>query len=180
VLDTETTGLNPKQDQVLSIGAVLVEERSIQLGEVLELTLQNPQASTSSIPIHGILPSESAAGIPPEEASRKLLRFIGNSPLVGHHLAFDLRMLQKLLATHCPGFFFHNRCLDTAQLARRLEKPFVSQDMIRGTDYSLDELIKRYGLVAHDRHTALGDAFITAQLFLKLLSRGGQAGWRRI
>ena len=81
VLDLETSGLNPNRDQVLSIGAVAIEDGAIDFAQQFERTLYRPtQKTNASVLIHGLGPSALAAGCDPAEALIDLLDFIGDSP----------------------------------------------------------------------------------------------------
>jgi DNA polymerase-3 subunit epsilon len=88
---------------------------------------------------------------------------------VGHHLGFDLEMLLKT----CKPFgveTFPNPCIDTMNLAIRLEQGRNADwHQFKQEEYSLDSLCDRYRIPKDDRHTAAGDAFLTAHLLLKLL-----------
>ncbi|MCB9284385.1 MAG: 3'-5' exonuclease [Lewinellaceae bacterium] len=171
VFDTETTGLNPRIDRILSIGAVRVKGEQIDLNRSFEHILQQTDIpiNREAIGIHGIMPGESRTGKEEVEALADFVSFIGNSILVGHHLHFDVSILNEALRRHKAGKL-KNPAIDTRQLAVRLEKGLVPSDHKPG-QYSLDALCQRYQITTSDRHTAAGDAYITAILLLKLLSR---------
>ncbi len=170
VLDTETTGLNPQRDKILSLGAVLVQKQEIWLEESLELILriEEPQ-NQSSIIIHGITNTELEEGVDEKIALETFIKFIGNAILVAHHAKFDITIIEKRIQQFYPHFFIHNIILDTAHLAFLVEHPDLSLNYMNPRKFSLDALCKKYRIIARDRHTAWGDALITAKLFLKFL-----------
>ena len=167
VLDTETTGLNPARDFILSFGAVKISRMTIQVSTAVEWYPVSPKNGKATAAIHGLL--ESKAPVPISDFVPNLLSYLGDSILVGHHLGFDLEMLLKA----CNKFGledFPNPCIDTMNLAIRLEQgPNADRHQFKPEEYSLDALCDRYGIEKDDRHTAAGDAFLTAQLLLKLL-----------
>ena len=171
VFDTETTGLQYKTDRILSIGAVEVQGGQIRTHQALDCVLQQPEAflSKEAIPIHGILPGSSLQGLREGDALSAFLGFAGNAVLTGHHVTFDLAMLREALRRQGCGRL-KNPTLDTRTLAIRLEKGRGATDPDAGR-YSLDALCLRYDIPDSDRHTAAGDAYITAILLLKLLAR---------
>jgi len=167
VLDTETTGLNPSEDFILSFGAIKISRMTIQVSTAVEWYPVSPKNGKDTAAIHGLMESKT-----PHEFSEfvpNLLSYLGDSILVGHHLGFDLEMLLKT----CKKFGleeFPNSCVDTMNLAIRLEQgPNADRKQFKLEEYSLDSLCDRYGIAKDDRHTAAGDAFLTAQLLLKLL-----------
>jgi len=89
--------------------------------------------------------------------------------LVGHHLRFDISILNEALKKRHAGKL-RNPLIDTRDLALRVEKGRGGHDDQPG-NYSLDALCQRYHIPGSDRHTAAGDAYITAILLLKLLGR---------
>ena len=92
VLDLETTGLNTSRDLVLAIGAVVIDDGAIQLGQQFERTLQRDNHQVSeSVLIHGIGPDAVAAGSDPASALLDFLEFLGDSPLLAFHAPFDQR-----------------------------------------------------------------------------------------
>lgn len=175
VFDTETTGLDPKKDRILSIGAVTVKAGKINLGHTFELYLQQEEISgKESIPIHGILPSRGQTGTLETKALGLFLEYIGDAVLVGQHVAFDLAIINEALKRHGAARL-RNRKLDTMNLALRVEHVLKTR-FYRPEDYSLDALCDRFGIEKSDRHTATGDAYITALLLLKFLHRLKQRG----
>ena len=167
VLDTETTGFDLKKDQLISFGAVKIKNRKIQVSESVELRLKQKSPVSQAVRIHGILGDEKA--LSPEEFAEKSIRIIGNSILVGHHVQFDLEMLLQIYRPFGLGHF-PNPVLDTLSLCMRLDHgPLADYSQIKAEDYSLDSLCQRFGIETDDRHTASGDAFLTAQLLQKLL-----------
>ncbi|MBV5321333.1 MAG: 3'-5' exonuclease, partial [Sulfuricurvum sp.] len=98
VFDTETTGLNTKKDAVLSIGAVKVKGDRILTSESFEVFLKpDKEISVESIKIHHIRPCDLENAILPSEGVKKFLDFIGNRPLVGYYLEFDMAMMNRLI-----------------------------------------------------------------------------------
>jgi DNA polymerase-3 subunit epsilon len=174
VLDTETTGLDPAKDSMLSFGAIQVSGLKIQVQTAVEWYPKSENTDRKSARIHGLV--DIPHSISREEFSKRLLKYLGNSILVGHHLGFDLEMLGRTLAPFGLARF-PNPVIDTLNLAVRLEHgPLADFTRINRDLYSLDELCKRYGIEPEDRHTAAGDAFLTAQLFLKLLKNCSHKG----
>jgi len=167
VLDTETTGLNPQQDYILSFGAVKVTKQVLQVATAVEWYPESPLVGDKTAAIHGLVDRKNI--IKPKIFAQQLLEYVGQSIIVGHHIGFDLEMLLKI--TKGSGLrSFPNPILDTMNLAIRLDYgPHVGHVHIRYEEYSLDSLCVRYNIPVEDRHTAAGDAFLTAQLLLKLL-----------
>ena len=169
VVDTETTGLNPKTDRLLSVGAIGVQNWQINIADRFEVLLRQTQLpGKSDIEIHGILPVDKAGMLEESHAVESLLTFLGNAVLVGHHLGFDMEMLNRALGRmNLPNL--KNRVIDTHRLAIRVDPP--SGGIAQPGLYTLDSLCAKYHIPAADRHTAAGDAFLTAILFLKLAAR---------
>ncbi len=164
ILDTETTGLNPQRDRILSIGAVLVKHRTIYVEHGLELYIANKGAvSEESIAIHELLPNKDHGGASEGPVLEQLLGFIQSRPVVGHHIRFDQTILNAHLKRLGAGKL-KNPVLDTATIAKRVSSAGASS-------LSLDNLCNQYRITPFDRHTACGDAFITALLWIKLLGK---------
>ena len=170
VLDTETSGLNPKSDKVLSIAALSIENFRLDVGNRFECYIEHSNYQPGEeVQVHGILASQLQNGIDERAALESFLPFVKDSIIVGHHIAFDIAILNEKLKAHF-GNKLRNKKLDTALMARRLENPLGNQHHIN-RPASLDSLCQKYNIPLGKRHTAAGDAFITAILFMKLLSR---------
>lgn len=180
VLDSETTGLNPRTDRIITIGAVAVIDGEIVLDDAFSALLKVTE-NTSAVSVHGITRDQSQHGIEESEALEAFLDYLRDGVIVGHHIGHDIATLDAALERHW-GFQLRNRSLDTMDLTLHLERAgaFAGRPQIR--EFSLDSLCAMFGVIPHDRHTADGDAFITAQIFLRLvrvasrLGRGTLAG----
>ncbi|OIO57360.1 MAG: hypothetical protein COX57_06895 [Alphaproteobacteria bacterium CG_4_10_14_0_2_um_filter_63_37] len=165
VLDTETTGLNPGKDRIVSVG--MVKMRSGVIGQRFE-ALVDPQIPIplSAVEIHGI--SDDMVRGQPTLLERivDMLDFIGASVVVGHHIGFDIRFINKAMVGHL-GAHFPYPTLDTM----RLDRALAPCDEV-GT---LDDVAGRLGIEVHGRHTALGDAKATASIFWRLAEQARQS-----
>ena len=161
--DCETTGLNPKTDRILSIGAVKFSNNRIFVKESKEWFVKQLQNETESIKIHGILPSSSEEALyTEEEAIIRFLNYIGNATLVGHHINFDVTMVNFALKRLGAGKL-KNSTKDTNTLYKR--KGHFAHEQ----NFSLDKLCEVFQIKSSNRHTALGDSYITARVFQKLM-----------
>lgn len=175
VVDCETTGLNVKQDSIVTIGAISVQNGQILLDDQFEVMLKVAY-NTAAVTVHGITrETAEQEGIEEAEALLALLAFLRDGVIVGHHIRFDIDMLSES-CLRCFGFGMKNRWLDTMDLTLHLEDAGCLGQQGERKDFSLDGLCRRFSIIPHGRHTAGGDAFITAQIFLKLLKLANQAG----
>lgn len=167
LLDTETTGLNPRRDRIITIGAVAVMDGEILLEDSFEALLRIDY-NNSSVTVHGITRDEAAAGMEEAEAVGLFLDYLRDGVIVGHHIGHDIQALNWACERHF-NVQMPNLWLDTMDLTLRLndEGAFVGRPIPAG--FTLDALCEMFGIAAHDRHTAGGDAFLTAQVFLRLL-----------
>jgi DNA polymerase-3 subunit epsilon len=166
VLDTETTGLNPHTDRIITIGAVAVQNGDILLDDSFEALIKMTQNS-SSVTVHGVTRDESRAGIDEPEALERFLEYLKDGVIVGHHIGHDIATFDEAYERHW-GFRLFNRALDTMNLALHFDKAGAFSGRPPIKRFTLDALCDVFGVIPHDRHTASGDAFITAQVFLRL------------
>lgn len=161
VFDTETTGLDPSGgDEIIQLGAVRIVKGRLLHGEIVD-QLVNPQrpVPAASVQVHGIAP-ELLVGQP--TAGPVLTRFhafVGEAVLVAHNAAFDMRMLQ--LKEAVAGVRFDQPVLDTLLLSTVVHP--------HQEGHSLDAIAERLDIPIVGRHTALGDALATAEIFLRLI-----------
>ncbi|MET1077113.1 MAG: 3'-5' exonuclease [Pseudomonas sp.] len=170
VLDLETSGLNTQRDRVLSIGAWVIEDGAIDLGQQFECTLCHlDQPVNASVLIHGLAPSTLAAGREPVAALLDCLAFLGDSPLLAFHAPFDQRMLGRAVDQQL-GQRLASEFLDIAELAPLLNPQVVLRNA------GLDDWTAHFGLRAQQRHSASADALVTAELALILFHQARRQG----
>ena len=163
VFDTETTGIQPETDRILSIGAISVTGNVIHVSDVFEQFLIQEKFSSNTVEIHGILKNGEQHKITESESVELFLGYLQSSIIVAHHAAFDVEMINRCLKRmDLPKL--RNKVLDTGVLYKKLNR-------VENRHYSLDYLCKEFNVPVNDRHNALGDAYITAQIFVKMLAR---------
>ena len=165
--DTETTGFNKKEDRILSIGAVSFVGKTIQVNTSLELYLEQTVFKAESVKIHGLMKTGSLEKVTELEAIKLFLAYIKNDVLIAHHANFDRNMMNEMLFRHGLGKL-KNKFIDTGYLYKK-SKHIIYQENLK--PLSLDDLCKELNVPTVDRHTATGDALITALVFLKILGR---------
>ncbi|MDZ4396230.1 PolC-type DNA polymerase III, partial [Hydrogenophaga sp.] len=168
VFDTETTGLSPSEgDEIIQIGATRIVNGKLLRHESFE-QLVDPQRSlaAASIAIHGIRP-EVLKGQPTIlEVLPVFHAFATETVLVAHNAAFDMRFLQ--LKEKSTGVVFDQPVLDTLLLSAVIHP---NQDSHR-----LEAIAERFDVPVIGRHTAMGDAMVTAEIFIKLIPLLAQQG----
>ena len=161
VFDTETTGLQPSAgDEIIQIGATRIVAGKLRRQECFE-QLVDPQRSVPSagVAIHGIQPEQLRGQPSIATVLPAFHAFAHDSVLVAHNAAFDMRFLQ--LKEEATGLAFDQPVLDTLLLSAVLHPQQES--------HRLEAIAERLGVPVLGRHTALGDAMVTAEVFVKML-----------
>lgn len=170
VVDVETSGLNPRRDRLLSIGAVTVEHMRAAPRAAFHAVVRNETPTTrENVAVHGLTPSRQAAGAMPEQALGEFLGFIGKAPCVAFHARFDHAVLDRALRAEF-GVRLTNPWIDLAELLPAL---YPEARLINGT---LDKWLGYFRLHVHSRHDAVHDAAATAELLLIALARAERRG----
>lgn len=164
-LDCETTSLNPKRAELVSIAATKIIGNRIITSQPFEVRLLAPQSLDSqSVKIHKIRHSDLANGLTEQEALMKLIEFIGNRPLVGYHIRYDKTILDIACRKHL-GFPLPNRLIEVSQIYQdQLEKQLPNGYF----NLSLDAICRHLGLPLQDKHDALQDAISAALVYIRL------------
>jgi DNA polymerase-3 subunit epsilon len=161
VFDTETTGLDPSGgDEIVQIGAARIVAGKLRREDSFE-QLVNPRRDipAAGIAIHGIR-AELVADAPTlDHVLPAFHAFAHDTVLVAHNAAFDMRFLQ--LKERATGIVFDQPVLDTLLLSAVVHP---QQD-----SHELEAIAVRLGVRVLGRHTALGDALVTAEVFIKML-----------
>lgn len=168
VLDTETTGFDYDKDRILCIGALVLQNGIIAIQDSFEVYIEQDHYDKSTAQIHGILKAFVIQRPTELEALQQFIAFLGNSIIIAHHTIFDVTMINKALERNgLPQLT--NKRLDTAILYK---KTLIKSHLFERKDhYTLDDLADKFDISKKDRHTALGDAYITAIAFLKIVKK---------
>ncbi|HPI61391.1 exonuclease domain-containing protein [Zoogloea sp.] len=172
VFDTETTGLNPSEgDEIIQIGATRIVNgkllKSESFDQLVDPLRELPEASTK---IHGITP-EMLVGQPPMvKVLPAFHAFSEDTVLVAHNAAFDMRFLQ--LKEESTGIRFSQPVLDTLLLSAVIHPAQES--------HRLEAICERMGVNIMGRHTAMGDAIVTGEVFLRMIPLLAEMGIRTL
>ena len=165
VFDCETTGLNPRVDDIISIGAVKIRGNRILANEAMHLFVkQEKQISPESIAIHQIRHCDLDGAIPIKEAIEQFLYYIGNRKLAGYYLEFDVAMINKYTKPMI-GVTLPNKKEEISAIYYDKKISLIPQGHI---DLKFDTIIKDLALPKLKAHDALNDAIMTAMMYLKL------------
>lgn len=155
-IDLETTGLDPKRDKIIEIGAVRVARDKI-IGEWETFVNPGQKLPERIVELTGIHDEDLAGAKMIEELLPELLNFLGENALLGHSVLFDFSFLKKAAVN--VKLTFERQGIDTLKIARKYLKDLESR--------SLGALCEYYK-ISHSAHRALGDARATVALYRKL------------
>jgi DNA polymerase-3 subunit epsilon len=160
-LDTETTGLDPVRDRIVSLGAVRLDGNALRRDQVLDFLINPgrkiPSASTA---VHGISDRMVVEAPAYAEVAPTIMAALKGVAMIGHHTVFDLAVLRR--ASTAIGIDWQDPpWLDTALLYSALYP--------EARIFDLDAVAAHIGVAIDGRHTALGDARAAAEVYLKLL-----------
>lgn len=178
-LDCETTGLNPRSDEIIAIGAVRIVGNRVLTSERMDLLVRPEHGvSAESIRVHRLREQDVQDGVPAEEAMRRLLHFIGARPLVGYYLEFDVAMINRTLK-RTLGLTLPQEKIEVSRLYYDhvfQQLPPHKQQENTEIDLRFATIIDALGLPTREAHDALNDAVMAALAFIKLRVLRGEAG----
>lgn len=161
VFDTETTGLDPKKAELVSIGALKVQNLQIDLSSAFHRFLKPSRLEVSSVEIHGITWEElEKKGEEPRAVVEDFLRYVRGTVLVGFNVEFDRRVVERYSLRYL-GIPLPNYRVDVFRIWKSRE----------GQGKDLQGMARELDIPIQGVHSALDDAYITALLFLRLVWR---------
>lgn len=170
VVDCETSGLDVRNDRILSIGAVAIRASRIDFRDSFAVLVRQERASgAANILVHGIGGEAQVSGSEPAAAIAEFIGFADDAPLVAFHAAFDRAMLER--AAQASGTRWRRTWLDLAELL-----PALFAARAKGVR-SLDDWLEAFGIEHPARHDAVGDAYATAQLMQVAIAEGLRQGF---
>ena len=170
-LDCETTGLDVRHDQIVSIGAVRIAGNRLLTSQRLEL-LVRPERSlkVDSMRVHLLRERDVAHGLDPQQAMRLLLDFIGSRPLVGYYLEFDVAMLNReiwpMLGVRLPQRKIEVSAMYYDYKFRQMPAHARGETI----DLRFATIMNDLALPLREAHDALNDAVMAGLAFVKLRS----------
>lgn len=171
VLDAETTGLVVERDKILSLAAAEVENWRMPMARMHSwLVYQSKASANDAVAVHGITPAETARGESEKAVVGELMTMLSGAVIVGHHIGFDAAMLNIAMRRHYKVGLY-NQLVDTALLAMGELEAFRRTGYANQRPPGLEELCAHCGIPMMERHTAEGDVFTTAELFMMLCLR---------
>jgi DNA polymerase-3 subunit epsilon len=166
VLDCETTGLNPRIDEVIAVAAIVIRGSRIMTSKAYKAIIRADRVPTSaSIKVHQLRARDVAEGRPVHEVLPELLRFIGGRPIVGYYVDFDVRMLDKYVLRYIEAKL-PNRRIEVSEIYFALKYG----DAPPGTvlDLRFQSILSDLGIPSLEQHDAFNDALMTAMMYVQL------------
>ena len=164
VFDTETTGLNVFQDDIIEIAAIRIKGGEV-VGEPLDLYIETdkpilPMLGDKENPMYAIYHEKMSTGelLSPSDALQRFLAYVGTSPILGHNANYDYNILDNNLQRYCKDTMqVHDiRCFDSLKLIRLLAPSLHS--------YKLESLLETFQLAGVNSHQAIDDVKATVSL----------------
>lgn len=168
-VDCETTGLDTKKDEIISIGAVRIVGDRLMTSEAFSVLVKPSKGvSADSVKVHRLRERDVAGGLDPEDAMRQLLHFIGARPLVGYFLEFDVAMINRVMFPML-GVKLPQPKIEVSRMYYDYKfRQFRGHEQDRNIDLRFDTLMEDLKLPRRDAHDALNDAVMAGLAFTKL------------
>ncbi|MGY3484474.1 DNA polymerase-3 subunit epsilon [Bradyrhizobium sp. USDA 4011] len=179
-IDCETTGLNVRKDDVVTIAAIKIRGNRILTSEHFEAVVHpDSEMKTEAIKIHRLRQSDVEAAPIVWKVLPSFLRFIGSRPLIGYYVDFDVAMLDKYILP-LVGIELPNRRIEVSRLY--YERKYADAPPNTSVDLSFSAILKDLRIPSLNQHDAFDDALMTAMMFVQLrdlAQRGGRIARQR-
>ncbi len=164
-LDLETTNLDISKASILSIGAVRIKGKRVKTSDRLDVHLKPPADLTGdSIKVHKIRAADLVNGVELKEALEQVLAFVGNRPILGYYVNYDIRVLDKFLRQEFD-FGLPNKAIELSHVYHDI----IKWKQVGGdADLRFDTIASKLDMPIIERHTALGDAITVALMYVRL------------
>ena len=167
--DCETTSLDVKEAEIISIGAVKIRGNTILTSESFYVIVKpEGMLQAANVTVHGLRPKDLSNGIPVQDAIRQLLAFVGGRPLLGYYLEYDVAMINKFLQPML-GIKLPQKQIEVSSLYARQEAKYNYYDNY--VDLRMASIIKKLQIPDLPRHDALNDAINVAVMYLTLQAK---------
>lgn len=164
-LSLETSGLNPKNDVILSIGAIAIVDNTIRIGDSFEIAIPQYKYLHDNGITNDFLLESNQPKLVESAAIESFINYIGNATLIGHRIHFDVEMINESLEKLGCGRL-KNEALDIEVMYKKLHD-------INDKNFSIDDLSTHFKIIKTERFSTIDDSYTIALLFLKLKSRLG-------
>lgn len=163
--DCETTGLDPKKDDIVSIGAVIIKNNTIiSSKKFVKFVKPKTKLQADAIKIHHIRECDLADAEDIDKVIEEFLEFIGNRTLVGYFLEFDMAMINKYLKPKL-GITLPHRALEVSAIYYDYKIEKIPQGNI---DLRFNTIMEELNIPTLGKHDAYNDAIMTSMIFIKL------------
>jgi DNA polymerase-3 subunit epsilon len=163
--DCETTGLDPKNDDIISIGAVIIKNNVVVSSKkFVKFVKPKTKLQIDAIKIHHIRECDLDEAEEIDDVIEEFLEFIGNRTLVGYFLEFDIAMINKYLKPKI-GIKLPNKIYEVSAIYYDYKIDKIPQANI---DLRFDTIMKDMKIPVMGKHDAYNDALMTALIFIKL------------
>src|SRR5215213_7839116 len=165
-LDCETTGLNPRVDDIIAIAAVKIRGNRILTSERFEAIIRPDRKPTSaSIKVHQLREQDVESGAMMFRILPDLLRFIGGRPIAGYYIDFDIRMLDKYVL-HFIEAKLPNPRIEVSSMYYALKYSGAPPGTVH--DLRFASMLADLGIPSLAQHDAFNDAVMTAMMYVQL------------
>ena len=163
--DCETTGLDPKKDDIVSIGAVIIKNNTIiSSKKFVKFVKPKTKLQGDAIKIHHIRECDLADAEDIDKVIEEFLEFIGNRTLVGYFLEFDMAMINKYLKPKL-GITLPHKALEVSAIYYDYKIEKIPQGNI---DLRFNTIMEELNIPTLGKHDAYNDAIMTSMIFIKL------------
>jgi DNA polymerase-3 subunit epsilon len=165
-IDCETTGLDPRRDEIISVAAIKIRGDRILASETFQSVVRPRVAiATAAIKVHGLREVDVANARPMSEILPDLLHFIGGRPLVGYYIDFDIAMLNNHVS-EMLGIQLPNPTIEVSSIY--YERKYGDAPPGTQIDLTFANILRDLKLPLFNQHDAFSDALMTAMIYVNL------------